>query len=102
MTSDEHIESKTVNQPNVDRQLQEARYLQERKFWFKARERQLIVTILGSLADACNAVHWLPKGILWSKAFNQTIVGLLGTISSGALLYNYLNPVKPFFKEKDV
>lgn len=102
MATDDPAESETVSPRGIDRQLQEARYLQDRKFWSKAKEQQLIVTIIGSFADACNAVHWLPKGILWSGAFNQTLVGLLGTISSSALLYNYLYPVKPVFKQKDV
>ncbi|XP_031556737.1 peroxisomal membrane protein 11C-like [Actinia tenebrosa] len=99
---EEHTQSRTVNQPGIDRQLQEARYLQEQKFWTKARERQLIVTIVVSLADACNAIHWLPPGFLWSGTFNQTVVGFFGTVSSAAMLYNYLNPVKPIFKEKDI
>jgi peroxin-11C len=57
------------------------------------------MTAIGSLADAGNAVHWLPPGFLWAGTFNQTVVGLLGTISSGTMLYNYLNPVKDL-KEK--
>jgi len=61
--------------------------------WYYVRKRQLIVTIIGSLADGCNAVNWLPKGFLWSGQFSTSVIGLMGTISSAALMYNYLKPV---------
>ncbi|KXJ14313.1 peroxisomal membrane protein 11C [Exaiptasia diaphana] len=68
---------------------------EDHKEWYHAKKRQLIVTLIGSLGDACNAINWLPEGILWSGKFSQAVIGLLGTISSSALFYNYLNPVPP-------
>lgn len=74
-----------------------------RKQWYYARQRQLIVTVVGSLADGCNAVNWLPKGILWSGHFSKGVIGLMGSISSAALMYNYLNPLpqKELEEKKD-
>uniref|UniRef100_A0A670K949 Peroxisomal biosis factor 11 gamma n=1 Tax=Podarcis muralis TaxID=64176 RepID=A0A670K949_PODMU len=47
-----------------------------------ARARAEALTVAGNLADLCNAVHWLPPGVLWAGRFPPWFVGLLGTTSS--------------------
>ncbi|XP_038164319.1 peroxisomal membrane protein 11C [Cyprinodon tularosa] len=44
--------------------------------------RRELLSILSSMADLCNAVHWLPPGFLWAERFPSWLVGLLGTTSS--------------------
>ncbi|KAI2659245.1 Peroxisomal membrane protein 11C [Labeo rohita] len=39
-------------------------------------------SILSSLADLGNAVHWMPPGFLWAGRFPPWLVGLMGTTSS--------------------
>ncbi|XP_049585777.1 peroxisomal membrane protein 11C [Syngnathus scovelli] len=41
-----------------------------------------LLSILGSMADLSNAIHWMPHGFLWAGRFPPWLVGLMGTISS--------------------
>ncbi|XP_077058796.1 peroxisomal membrane protein 11C [Siphateles boraxobius] len=41
-----------------------------------------VFSILSSLADLSNAVHWMPPGFLWAGRFPPWLVGLMGTASS--------------------
>uniref|UniRef100_A0A3B5QX89 Peroxisomal biogenesis factor 11 gamma n=1 Tax=Xiphophorus maculatus TaxID=8083 RepID=A0A3B5QX89_XIPMA len=41
-----------------------------------------MLSILSSMADLSNAVHWMPPGFLWAGRFPSWLVGLLGTTSS--------------------
>ncbi|XP_016531040.1 peroxisomal membrane protein 11C-like isoform X1 [Poecilia formosa] len=41
-----------------------------------------MLSILSSMADLCNAVHWMPPGFLWAGRFPSWLVGLLGSTSS--------------------
>lgn len=41
-----------------------------------------LLSILSSMADLCNAIHWMPPGFLWAGRFPSWLVGLLGTTSS--------------------
>ncbi|KAL1023252.1 hypothetical protein UPYG_G00038310 [Umbra pygmaea] len=41
-----------------------------------------VLSILSSMADLSNAVHWMPPGFLWAGQFPDWLVGLMGTISS--------------------
>ncbi|XP_051529458.1 peroxisomal membrane protein 11C-like isoform X2 [Myxocyprinus asiaticus] len=41
-----------------------------------------IFSILSSLADLSNAIHWMPPGFLWAGRFPPWLVGLMGTTSS--------------------
>lgn len=52
------------------------------------KQRQMaILTLLQSLSDLMNAVHWLPNGVLWSGKLSLFWVGLFGTVSSMIGLY---------------
>ncbi|XP_008842779.1 peroxisomal membrane protein 11C [Nannospalax galili] len=56
----------------------------------RALELQLrseVLTLLSNLADLANAVHWLPRGVLWAGRFPSWLVGLMGTISSLLSIY---------------
>ncbi|KAM6921894.1 peroxisomal membrane protein 11C [Xenentodon cancila] len=44
--------------------------------------REELLSVLSSIADLSNAVHWMPPGFLWAGRFPTWLVGLLGTISS--------------------
>ncbi|CAL8309863.1 unnamed protein product [Lota lota] len=44
--------------------------------------RREMLTILSSMADLSNAIHWMPPGFLWAGQFPNWLVGLMGTISS--------------------
>ncbi|XP_028635576.1 peroxisomal membrane protein 11C isoform X1 [Grammomys surdaster] len=46
-----------------------------------------VLTLLSNLADLANAVHWLPRGVLWAGRFPPWLVGLMGTISSILSMY---------------
>lgn len=46
-----------------------------------------VLTLLSNLADLANAVHWLPRGVLWAGHFPPWLVGLMGTISSLLSMY---------------
>ncbi|XP_036970507.1 peroxisomal membrane protein 11C isoform X1 [Acanthopagrus latus] len=41
-----------------------------------------VLSILSSMADLSNAIHWMPPGFLWAGRFPNWLVGLMGTISS--------------------
>lgn len=41
-----------------------------------------VFSILSSLADLGNAIHWMPPGFLWAGRFPPWLVGLMGTTSS--------------------
>ncbi|KAM3876264.1 amyloid-beta A4 precursor protein-binding family A member 3 [Diretmus argenteus] len=41
-----------------------------------------LLTVLSSLADLSNAIHWMPPGFLWAGRFPSWLVGLMGTVSS--------------------
>ncbi|XP_051967797.1 peroxisomal membrane protein 11C [Xyrauchen texanus] len=41
-----------------------------------------VFSILSSLADLSNAIHWMPPGLLWAGRFPPWLVGLMGTTSS--------------------
>ncbi|CAM2109097.1 unnamed protein product [Caretta caretta] len=49
-----------------------------------------VLSILSSMADLSNAVHWLPPGFLWAGQFPPWLVGLMGTISSLIGVYQHL------------
>ncbi|XP_054909017.1 peroxisomal membrane protein 11C [Poeciliopsis prolifica] len=44
--------------------------------------RAEMLSILSSMADLSNAVHWMPPGFLWAGRFPSWLVGLMGTTSS--------------------
>ncbi|XP_047231421.1 peroxisomal membrane protein 11C [Girardinichthys multiradiatus] len=44
--------------------------------------RAELLSILSSVADISNAIHWMPPGFLWAGRFPSWLVGLLGTTSS--------------------
>ncbi|KAM4629424.1 peroxisomal membrane protein 11C [Polymixia lowei] len=44
--------------------------------------REELLTVLSSMADLSNAIHWMPPGFLWAGRFPNWLVGLMGTISS--------------------
>ncbi|XP_056133763.1 peroxisomal membrane protein 11C [Lampris incognitus] len=41
-----------------------------------------LLTVLSSMADLSNAIHWMPPGFMWAGRFPNWLVGLMGTISS--------------------
>ncbi|CAK6972143.1 peroxisomal membrane protein 11C [Scomber scombrus] len=41
-----------------------------------------LLSVLSSMADLSNAVHWMPPGFLWAGRFPSWLVGLMGTTSS--------------------
>ncbi|XP_052331125.1 peroxisomal membrane protein 11C isoform X1 [Oncorhynchus keta] len=41
-----------------------------------------VLSILSSMADLSNAIHWMPPGFLWAGRFPNWLVGLMGTTSS--------------------
>ncbi|KAJ8408342.1 hypothetical protein AAFF_G00257560 [Aldrovandia affinis] len=41
-----------------------------------------VLSILSSMVDLSNAIHWMPPGFLWAGRFPDWLVGLLGTTSS--------------------
>ncbi|XP_006970261.2 peroxisomal membrane protein 11C isoform X1 [Peromyscus maniculatus bairdii] len=53
----------------------------------EARMWSEVLTLLSNLADLANAVHWLPRGVLWAGRFPPWLVGLMGTISSLLSMY---------------
>uniref|UniRef100_UPI003AACB6D2 peroxisomal membrane protein 11C n=1 Tax=Centroberyx gerrardi TaxID=166262 RepID=UPI003AACB6D2 len=44
--------------------------------------RAELLSVLSSMADLSNAVHWMPPGFLWAGRFPDWLVGLMGTVSS--------------------
>ncbi|XP_069335281.1 peroxisomal membrane protein 11C isoform X1 [Eulemur rufifrons] len=57
----------------------------QRAVWAQMQLEAL--TLLSNLADLANAVHWLPRGVLWAGRFPPWLVGLLGTVSSLLSMY---------------
>lgn len=57
-------------------------YLQQSQKEMDAQVKSEVLSILSSMADLSNAVHWLPPGFLWAGQFPSWLVGLMGTISS--------------------
>ncbi|KGL77119.1 Peroxisomal membrane protein 11C, partial [Tinamus guttatus] len=53
----------------------------------RAQVKAEVLSIIGRLADLCNAIHWLPPGFLWAGRFPPWLVGLFGTISSLISIY---------------
>ncbi|XP_035502603.1 peroxisomal membrane protein 11C [Scophthalmus maximus] len=41
-----------------------------------------LLSIVSSMADLSNAIHWMPPGFLWAGRFPNWLVGLMGTVSS--------------------
>ncbi len=54
------------------------------------RRFHIVLSIVQSLCDLMNAVHWLPGGMLWSGKLPLYWVGLLGTLSSLIGLYKII------------
>ncbi|XP_047443356.1 peroxisomal membrane protein 11C [Mugil cephalus] len=48
----------------------------------RRKMRGELLSILSSMADLSNAVHWMPPGFLWAGRLPTWLVGLLGTTSS--------------------
>lgn len=46
-----------------------------------------VLTVVESLCDLMNAIHWLPNGFLWSGRLPLLWVGFFGTVSSLIGLY---------------
>ncbi|XP_053742541.1 peroxisomal membrane protein 11C [Synchiropus splendidus] len=47
------------------------------------REMQVeLLSIISSMADISNSIHWMPQGFLWGGRFPTWLVGLMGTVSS--------------------
>lgn len=53
----------------------------------EAQVQAEVLTLLSNVADLANAIHWLPRGILWAGCFPPWLVGLLGTVSSLLSVY---------------
>uniref|UniRef100_A0A8C6ZHB1 Peroxisomal biogenesis factor 11 gamma n=1 Tax=Nothoprocta perdicaria TaxID=30464 RepID=A0A8C6ZHB1_NOTPE len=53
----------------------------------RAQVKAEVLSVVSSLADLCNAVHWLPPGFLWAGRFPPWLVGLFGTVSSLISIY---------------
>ena len=54
------------------------------------RRFHIILSLVRSLCDLMNAVHWLPEGFLWSGKLPIFWVGVFGTISSLIGLYKIM------------
>ncbi|XP_075467198.1 peroxisomal membrane protein 11C isoform X1 [Ascaphus truei] len=53
----------------------------------KAQVRSEVLSIIGSISDLTNAVHWMPPGFLWGGQSPTWLVGLMGTGSSLISIY---------------
>ncbi|XP_012291627.2 peroxisomal membrane protein 11C isoform X1 [Aotus nancymaae] len=53
----------------------------------EAQMQSEMLSLLSNLADLANAVHWLPRGVLWAGRFPLWLVGLMGTVSSLLSIY---------------
>ncbi|KAM4574098.1 peroxisomal membrane protein 11C [Fundulus diaphanus] len=53
-----------------------------RRSHLRRQIRGELLSILSSMADLGNAIHWMPPGFLWAGRFPSWLVGLLGTTSS--------------------
>ena len=49
---------------------------------------QLMVGLLGNIANLVNGIHWLPIRILWASKLPEEFVGLFGVISTLCSIYN--------------
>ncbi|KAM4710217.1 peroxisomal membrane protein 11C [Discoglossus pictus] len=58
----------------------------------KCQFRSEILSIISSLSDLVNAIHWMPPGFLWGGQSPVWLVGLMGSISS--LIGIYLTIVR--------
>ncbi len=56
-----------------------------------SRRFHIILSIIQSLCDLMNAVHWLPKDIFWAGKLPLAWVGVFGTLSSIISLYKILS-----------
>lgn len=56
----------------------------------RLQRHMAILTVVESLCDLMNAIHWLPNGVLWSGKLPLVWVGLFGTVSSLIGLYKIL------------
>ncbi|XP_025890932.1 peroxisomal membrane protein 11C [Nothoprocta perdicaria] len=61
--------------------------LSPRQKKLRAQVKAEVLSVVSSLADLCNAVHWLPPGFLWAGRFPPWLVGLFGTVSSLISIY---------------
>lgn len=48
----------------------------------RRKMRRELLSVVSSMADLSNAIHWMPPGFLWAGRFPNWLVGLMGTISS--------------------
>lgn len=53
----------------------------------RVQRHMAVLTLVESLCDLMNAIHWLPDGVLWSGKLPLVWVGLFGTVSSLIGLY---------------
>uniref|UniRef100_A0A3Q0RBI1 Peroxisomal biogenesis factor 11 gamma n=1 Tax=Amphilophus citrinellus TaxID=61819 RepID=A0A3Q0RBI1_AMPCI len=56
--------------------------MQLHRIQLRRQMRGELLSILSSMADLSNAIHWMPPGFLWAGRFPNWLVGLLGTTSS--------------------
>ncbi|NXA55684.1 PX11C protein, partial [Nothocercus julius] len=61
--------------------------LSPRQKKMRAQVKAEVLHVISSLADLCNAIHWLPPGFLWAGRFPPWLVGLFGTVSSLINIY---------------
>ncbi|NWI99982.1 PX11C protein, partial [Crypturellus undulatus] len=61
--------------------------LSPREKKIRAQVKAEVLSVIGRLADLCNAVNWLPPGFLWAGRFPPWLVGLFGTVSSLISIY---------------
>ena len=59
----------------------------------RVQRHMAVLTVVESLCDVMNAVHWLPDGILWSGKLPLLWVGLFGSVSSLIGLYKISSKV---------
>ncbi|KAM9831506.1 amyloid-beta A4 precursor protein-binding family A member 3-like [Neosynchiropus ocellatus] len=48
-----------------------------------------LLSIISSMADISNSIHWMPQGFLWGGRFPTWLVGLMGTVSSLIMLIQW-------------
>ena len=49
---------------------------------------QLVVGLIGNIANLVNGIHWLPLRVLWASKLSEEFVGLFGVISTLCSIYN--------------
>ena len=52
------------------------------------KNTQIIIGLVGNLADLMNGINWLPSGILWASKLPEEAVGIFGVISTLCFIYN--------------